>query len=91
MIFGSLATLIGAYLGYRLRFNRWLVPIPTILANTLIVPLILKYGYAVDLPIWMIMVYLLAGEVIGVFILGEILASALLKHRQLFKQRTSDS
>ena len=30
IIFGSLATLIGAALGYLLRFNRWLVPIPTI-------------------------------------------------------------
>ena len=28
VIFGSLATLIGAVLGYMLRKNRWLVPLP---------------------------------------------------------------
>ena len=43
VVFGSLATLIGAYLGRKLRNNRWLVPIPAILANTLIIPFVLKY------------------------------------------------
>ena len=31
VIFGSLATLIGAVGGYLLRKNRWLVPLPTVL------------------------------------------------------------
>ena len=38
VVFGSLATLIGAALGYLLRKNRWLVPIPTVIANTVIIP-----------------------------------------------------
>ena len=45
VIFGSLATLIGAVAGMMLRKNRWLVPIPAIAANTVIVPLVLRYGY----------------------------------------------
>ena len=45
VIFGSLATLIGAVGAYYLRNNRWLVPVPAIIANTLIVPFVLKYGY----------------------------------------------
>ena len=44
-IFGSLATLVGAVVGYLLRKNRWLVPIPSILANVIVVPLVLKFGY----------------------------------------------
>ena len=36
VIFGSLATLIGAVGGYLLRKNRWLVPLPTVLSNAVI-------------------------------------------------------
>ena len=43
IIFGSLATLIGALGAYWLRNHKWLTPLPTILANTLILPFVLKY------------------------------------------------
>ncbi|MCM1264187.1 MAG: QueT transporter family protein, partial [Butyrivibrio sp.] len=45
IIFGSLATLIGALGTYALRKWKWSAPIPPILANAVIVPLILIYGY----------------------------------------------
>lgn len=45
VIFGSLATLIGALGTYALRKWKWLAPVTPILANTLIVPLVLIYGY----------------------------------------------
>ena len=83
VIFGSLATLIGAVLGYLLRFNRWLVPIPAVVANSLIVPFVLKYGYGIDIPIWLMMIYIAIGEIIGCYILGELFASVLLKRRDL--------
>ena len=83
VIFGSIATLIGAALGYLLRFNRWLVPIPAILSNTVIVPLVLKYGYGVDMPIWMLMIYIVIGEILGCYLLGELLASGILKRKSL--------
>lgn len=82
--FGSLATLIGAVGGWLLRRNRWLVPIPAILANTVIVPLVLKYGYGVDLPLLLSAVYIAVGEIIGCGVLGELFASALLKRRSIF-------
>lgn len=81
IIFGSLATLIGAGFGYLLRKNRWLVPIPSILSNTIIVPLVLKYGYGIhNIPIYYMMAYVALGEIISCYLLGEILASALLRH-----------
>ena len=87
IIFGSLATLIGAYFGRLLRGNRWLVPIPAILANTLIIPFVLKYGYGIDLPIVLEMLYIFAGEVGGCFVLGELLATVLMPHKgKLFKE-----
>ena len=87
VIFGSLATLIGAVLGYLLRRNRWLVPIPAVIANALIIPFVLRYGYGItDIPIALEMVYILAGEVVGCYILGELLAAILMPHRKrLFK------
>ena len=45
VIFGSFATLIGALGTYALRKWKWCAPITPILANTLIVPLVLIYGY----------------------------------------------
>ena len=45
MVFGSIATLIGAVGSYCLRHNKWLVCVPPILANAIIVPWVLRYAY----------------------------------------------
>ena len=84
VVFGSLATLIGAVGGWLLRRNRWLVPVPAIVANTIIIPLVLKYGYGVDLPLLQSAAYIAVGEIIGCGVLGELLASALLKCKAIF-------
>ena len=81
VIFGSLATLIGAALGYVLRKNRWLVPIPAVVSNTIIVPLVLRYGYGVNLPLALLAAYIAAGEIVGCCLLGQLLGTLLLKHR----------
>lgn len=90
VIFGSLATLIGAAGGYLLRFNRWLVPIPAIASNTVIVPFVLKYGYGIDIPIWMMMIYIAVGEIIGCYLLGELLATVILRRKGLRSLFNSD-
>ena len=82
VIFGSLATLIGAVGAYYLRNNRWLVPVPAIVANTLIVPFVLKYGYGVvDIAIPVLAVQIMIGEIAGCFVLGELLCMALQKRK----------
>ena len=84
VIFGSLATLIGAWGGYLLRRSRWLVPIPPIISNALIVPFVLKYGYGfTEIPLPLMMVYIAIGEIIGCYILGEILGGVLLRYRSV--------
>jgi uncharacterized membrane protein len=82
IIFGSVATLIGAAVAYLLRHNRWLVPVPTIAANTIIVPLVLRYAYGVNLPMIALFGTVFIGEVLGCYVLGEILAAALLPIRR---------
>ena len=81
IIFGSIATLIGAVAGRALRSNRWLVPIPSIISNALIIPLVLKHGYGVNLPYIVLVGYIALGEFISCFVLGEILASVLMKYK----------
>ena len=91
VIFGSLATLIGAVLGYMLRSNRWLVPVPAVIANALIVPFVLRYGYGVaDVAIPVMMLQIAAGEILGCYVLGEIFATALLKRKSLFSGQTDN-
>ena len=82
IVFGSLATLIGAILVYRMRNkNRFLLPLPPVLANTLIVPFVLYYGYGVTLPIPLLMLSIGIGEFISCGVLGMILYRALSRYR----------
>lgn len=82
IIFGSLATLIGAFFTYMLRNqNKFLAPLPPIIANTLIVPFVLRYGYQVPLSIPFMMLTVGIGEVISCGVLGMILYTALNKYR----------
>jgi uncharacterized membrane protein len=82
VIFGSLATLLGA-LGTRALRNAhpFLAPVPPIVANVLIVPWVLKYAYAIDLPIPFMMLTVGVGEVISCGVLGMILYFALKKRK----------
>ena len=77
IIFGSIATLLGAIGGYMLRRNKWLVPVPAIVANTIIVPLVLRFGYGVNLPFILLVLSIAAGEFLSCFVLGELLAKVL--------------
>ncbi len=79
---GSLATLIGAIGTYLLRRkNHFLAPLPPILSNTLIVPLVLVYAYGINLPIPILMLSVGIGEVLSCGVLGLILYQPLQKYR----------
>ena len=82
IIFGSLATLIGAVFTWMLRDkSRYLAPLPPILANTIIVPFVLKYGYMDPLPIPFMMLTVGIGEVISCGVIGLIVYSGLNRYR----------
>ena len=84
IIFGSIATLIGAFFTYQLRNkNQFLAPLPPMLANTIIVPFVLRYGYGVALPIPFMMLTVGVGEVLSCGVLGMILYYALKKYRNI--------
>ncbi len=79
IIFGSLATLIGAVLTRILRKNKWLAPVPPIVANAVIVPFVLLYAYGIR-PLWLSFITVTVGEIISCGILGMLLLFALQKY-----------
>ena len=87
IVFGSLATLIGA-IGTRMLRDRspYLAPVPPILANALIVPFVLRYAYAVPLPIPFMMLTVGIGEVISCGVLGMLLYFALNRRKSTIFQ-----
>lgn len=83
IVFGSMATLIGAVGTWLLRKSKPVVAVmPPIVANMLIVPFILRYAYGVPLPIPLMMVTVGLGEVISCGVLGLLLHKALWANRK---------
>jgi len=86
VIFGSLATLLGAVGTRLLRKNRWLACLPPIFSNMIIIPFVLTYAYGLPGGIPWFMVTVGIGEILSCGLLGQLLWKALDKHReQLFK------
>lgn len=77
IVFGSLATLIAAFLSYKLRRKSWLVPIPPIVMNTVVVGILLQYAYGLEGGLLFLMGTVFVGEVIAVYGIGMILLNAL--------------
>ena len=84
IVFGSAATLIGALGTWKLAKlfpdKRFPAPIPPIVANTVIVPFVLRYAYGIR-PLWLSFLTVGAGEIISCGILGLLLACTLNRYR----------
>ena len=84
IIFGSLATLLGALGTFFLRkHHQFLAVLPPIISNMIIVPLVLRFGYGMNLPIPLLMTTIGIGEVISCGFLGMILYYALKRYRKI--------
>ena len=81
IIFGTLATLLGAVGTRMLRKSRWLCSIPPIISNALIIPPVLTFAYHIPGGIPFQMLTVGAGEVICCLVFGQILISALMPAR----------
>ena len=90
IIFGSIATLIGAAGTWFLRNKaKWLAPLPPIIANTIIVPFVLAYVYHAEGAIYYFMLTVGIGEIISCGVLGMLLRTVLQKYRrQIFDVRS---
>lgn len=84
IIFGSIATLLGALGTYALRKYKWCAPIPPILSNAIIVPFVLVYAYGVTDALPFLAFTVGMGEVLSAGVLGMILLKSLEKHKDIF-------
>lgn len=87
IIFGPIATLLGALGTYFLRKNKkkWVATLPPILSNIIIVPFVLSYAYKFEGSIPYFMVTVGIGEIISCGVLGMILYASLSKYsKQIF-------
>lgn len=90
VVFGSLATLLGAVGTYLLRKHKFLCTLAPVVANMAIIPLVLRYGYGLkvelggmDMSIPFYMLTIGIGEVICCCVLGTVLQNALSKVRNV--------
>lgn len=89
VVFGSLATLIGACGSYLLRRHKHLICIPPIVSNTIIIPWVLRYAYGSEDLIPVAMVTVGIGELLAIGVLGNLLLSVLERYNSLlFKKDT---
>ena len=80
ILFGSLATLIGALLTFVLRKkSSYIAVIPPILSNTLTIPFVLKYAYGINGLLSYFALTVFIGEFICCGVLGILLLKALPK------------
>ncbi len=82
IVFGTLATLLGALGAYALCRIPMLVPLPTVLSNTVIVPLVLSYGYGFEDGLPFLMLGVGIGEVLSAYFVGLPLLFLLRRYRK---------
>lgn len=88
IIFGTLATLIGAagtwWIGKQaLPHGKQLALLPPILSNALIIPFVLKYAYGAAELVPFMMLTVGIGEILAVGVLGSVLMGVLEKYGTL--------
>lgn len=90
VIFGSLATLVGAYVASKIKC-KWLVPLPTVLSNTVVVPIIVLLFYTPGVKSFWVYLTITAGvfvgELLSAYLLGMVLLVALDKRSGIFTKK----
>lgn len=81
IIFGTLASFLGVLGASFLRKKKYLIALPTILSNSVIIPLVLQYAYGVKDAFWFLFLTVGAGEVISAGLLGGLLLYFMQKQK----------
>ena len=96
IVFGSLATLIGAVGTYLLRKHKFLCTLPPVISNMVIIPVVLRYAYqltfiynGIDFSIPFFALTVGIGEVISICVLGSILLNVVYKYKDVIWKNES--
>lgn len=78
IVFGTLATLIAAYMSYKMP-RKWLVPLPPVIVNAIVVGFILNYLY--QLPLLITMGWVGLGQLVACYGVGYPLLKVFERYR----------
>jgi len=84
IIFGSLATLLGAILTSVIKKYKYIASVPPIISNTIIIPFVLKFAYGLPSGLSYLIITVGAGEILSCGVLGTLLMLYLEKHKNRF-------
>ena len=87
IIFGTLATAIGAFGTLLLKKHSFLCTLPPVLSNAIIIPFVLRYAYAIPGSIPFFCLTVGAGELISCCLLGSVLIHTLMPVRKVIFDR----
>ena len=82
VVFGSLATLVAAIITSKMQKARYLASLPPVLANTLVVPFVIKLVYGDTMALWLIAITVFIGEILSCTVLGTILITFMEKRKK---------
>jgi len=92
IVVGTAATTLAAFMSSRMK-RRWLVPLPPVLVNAVMIGAMLYYlflGSPDQAPLWTIMVWVAAGQLAACYGLGYPLLLLLEKYRdRIFPQQNT--
>lgn len=83
VIFGTLASVIGAIGTYALRNRRSLAWLPPVISNALIIPFVLIYAYQIPDAWWFLVLTVGVGEVFAIGLLGNLLRLTIEKYEHI--------
>lgn len=82
IVFGSLATLLSAYLVSKIN-NKYLVPMPPVIINAVVIGLVLHF--VLGIPFYLAAIWVGVGQTIACYGLGLPLLLFLEKRKEIFK------
>ena len=85
LVFGSIATLIAALCSRFLRKRAWLVPLPPVLLNGVIIGGMLYFVYGVQPSLIVDMLWVAAGELVACYMIGLPLLKLLDRNKKIFE------
>lgn len=84
IVFGTLATLIGAVFARLLKNHPYIAGLPTVISNTVIIPFVIALGTSegnlASVPFFMLTIFI--GEAVSCWLLGTLLLVSLKKYKK---------
>ncbi len=82
VIFGSLATLVGAIGTYLIRKHKFMAPVPPVIVTMITVPLLFTYVYRYEDSFWYYVIAIGVGQLIACGVFGIALMLGLEDHKE---------